>query len=558
MKFYHGKAHARREARGKHSCPDRRTRSVMAGTLAGALAATSACTVQDVGAPPAPLEADREAVAPCTDPAVCGQWSPGIPLLMADGQPLPHTSAPMHTALLRSGKVLFHRFTGAGAVPPVLYDVWTGAFEAAALPGMELVCGAASLGPDGSLIATGGSFPGGPGPGHRQSWRFDPGSQTWSQLPDMPSGGRWYPSSLSLGDGRTMLATGLLDRLENGAPVVNPSIEIYDPASNAWTEVARVGLPLYAYMHLLPTGEVAFAGPQINGFALDPNTGGTRPFANSSASRGAGGTSILIPPSQNGVVMNIGGGEATAPTATTEILDARTPGAAWRPGPSLSVPRQFANAVVMADGKVLVVGGISDGAETPVLHSEILDPANEAAGWMPVAAQSVPRGYHSTAMLLPDGSVLSVGGDTMAAVPLPGGVILERYLPPYMFRPVRPIIYSFPNDAHHGDTIEIRYTVDNGECGTAPKVDSVALVTGATTTHALNMSQRYLTLEVVSATQGCEDDGTGPGVVGTIQARLPASTSVLPLGYHMIFIKDAAGTPSHGEWLHVHRPEPGE
>jgi hypothetical protein len=78
---------------------------------------------------------------------------------------------------------------------------------------------------------------------------------------------------------------------------------------------------------------------------------------------------------------------------------------AWQALPNLNVPRDKVTSVLLPDGRVFVAGGIEtmpDGG--PV---EIFDPT---PGFLLGPNMKHIRGYHSAAILLPDGSIVK-GGD---------------------------------------------------------------------------------------------------------------------------------------------------
>jgi hypothetical protein len=137
----------------------------------------------------------------------------------------------------------------------------------------------------------------------------------------------------------------------------------------------------------------------------------------------------------------------TYPTATAEIIDLNSPTPTWQyTGSMVTGGRKLHNATLLADGKVLVTGG-SRGTESP--NSTVTDPAYESEMWDPetgtwttMATLTKVRAYHSTAMLLPDGRVLSAG--------LPGGASAEIYSPPYLFHGARPTITSAPPSVGYG------------------------------------------------------------------------------------------------------------
>jgi hypothetical protein len=90
------------------------------------------------------------------------------------------------------------------------------------------------------------------------------------------------------------------------------------------------------------------------------------------------------------------------------------------------VPRDKLNSVLLPDGRVFFAGGIltlPDGGP-----AEVFDPDDPQSGLALGPAMHHQRGYHSTAIPLPDGSVLmGMGGDANGGAD--GGITPnERYL----------------------------------------------------------------------------------------------------------------------------------
>ena len=124
----------------------------------------------------------------------------------------------------------------------------------------------------------------------------------------------------------------------------------------------------------------------------------------------------------NGKVLLMGGTPCdpystcnTSPTSSAEIIDLNSATPTWTYTASMAGRRKLHNATLLADGKVLVTGG-SRGKEdpnsmssNPAYTAEMWDPAT--GSWSTMASFTVFRGYHSTALLLPDGRVLSAGGE---------------------------------------------------------------------------------------------------------------------------------------------------
>ncbi len=114
----------------------------------------------------------------------------------------------------------------------------------------------------------------------------------------------------------------------------------------------------------------------------------------------------LLPPDYKPRVL-IAGGDPAAAQQTSEMIDLSDAVPAWKALPNLNQPRMHqVNSVLMPDSRVFLAGGIPNTGGP----AEILDTKNLAAGWVPCAVMKYSRGYHSTAILLADGSIL-MGGD---------------------------------------------------------------------------------------------------------------------------------------------------
>jgi hypothetical protein len=102
----------------------------------------------------------------------------------------------------------------------------------------------------------------------------------------------------------------------------------------------------------------------------------------------------------------------------------------WQFGPSMSQPRIEMNATILPNGKVLATGGSlnDEDALTASLNADLYDPVTNT--FSPAGANAFPRLYHSNALLLPDATVLLMGGN-----PQRGNYQrqLEIYSPAYLF-----------------------------------------------------------------------------------------------------------------------------
>jgi hypothetical protein len=174
--------------------------------------------------------------------------------------------------------------------------------------------------------------------------------------------------------------------------------------------------------------------------------------------------------------------------------------------------------------------------------AELWDP--HTGHWTQLAAETTDRCYHSTAVLLPDGRVLSAGGGEFVLnegtpqqrqnEPQDTHLDAQVFSPPYLFKGPRPEITSTPGAFHYGDTFEIG-TAQLDEIGT------VTLVGLSSVTHSFNAGQRInlLSFEV----QG-----------GSLQATAPASAGTCPPGHYMLFILNQQGVPSVAKIVQISAP----
>ena len=167
--------------------------------------------------------------------------------------------------------------------------------------------------------------------------------------------------------------------------------------------------------------------------------------------------------------------------------------------------RRQHNLTLLADGSVLATGGNSTGAALVDMNGGVYNAErwNPATGkWTTLAAQAVTRQYHSTALLLPDGRVLSSGGGICGTCDQVGYLAknAEVFTPPYLFKKdgsgelaPRPEITSAPGTISHGTSFQI--TTPN-----AASIRKVGLVRLGSQTHSVEMEARYLPLSFTAGT----------------------------------------------------------
>jgi hypothetical protein len=436
-------------------------------------------------------------------------------------QPLTPTLG-IHAVVLHTGKVLLwsgYQESGVnGGSHATLFDPATNQVHKVD-PGASIFCGGQTILPDGQVLVVGGLGTLN-GSGINTVYLFDPVSQTWTQQDNMHKG-RWYPSVAEVPSGQAVVLGGHDESLNN-----NTDVEIYTPGSSAETLVGTDHVGNYAKTFLLPNGQLLIAGP-IRTQELDPDTWGITNYPNLLFPQYQYPAGVLLPGPASGSyqVMMVGGKDRSGGTVTanTEIFDGSNPSAGWQPGPPLPEPRTNMNLVILPDGTLLGVGGASVGQYLqPQFQSLLYDPATQV--WSPVASQTVQRTYHSTAVLLPDGRVLSAGDNQ------PGGGKgrLDIYSPPYLFNGPRPTITSAPSEVPYGGSFDI---------GTPDEITRAVLMAPGATSHATDMHQRHVELAIAAS-----DDG--------YTATTP-TIDVAPPGYYMLFLLNAAGVPSVASWVHI-------
>src|SRR6266700_2468669 len=283
------------------------------------------------------------------------------------------------------------------------------------------------------------------------------------------------------------------------------------------------------------TSDYSFTG-ENRASIFNPATGGWTQSATTNRNRSYGSSVLLplLPPNYVPRVMNFGGGSPA--TSSTDIIDLSATTPSYTAGPNMSTRRIQMNAVMLPNGKVLAEGGSvnNEAPDTPGKTADLYDPVSNTMGSAGTAAYS--RLYHSTALLLPDATVLSTGsnpGDRGSYEPA-----IEIYTPSYLYdsndhliTTNRPQItaLSFSGPIHYGMPFSVSYT------STSP-ISSAVLIRPGSATHASDMEQRLIGL--CGATSPCTASNN------TLSLTTPPNGSIAPPGYYMLFLLDSAGVPS--------------
>ncbi|PFH51629.1 copper radical oxidase [Amanita thiersii Skay4041] len=238
--------------------------------------------------------------------------------------------------------------------------------------------------------------------------------------------------------------------------------------------------------------------------------------------------------------------------------------------------RTMGQFIILPDGKLLVVNGGLNGtagysqstgqtltygempfgeslASGPVGTPALYDPkAPKGQRWSNAGFQTsnIARLYHSSALLLPDGSVMIAGSNPNVDVNLttvfPTTYKAEIFYPPYFKASTRPVVTGVPKTiSYGGDPFDLTISSDSysGSANEAAESATVVLQRGGFTTHAMNMGQRLLQL---NNTFTVHDDGS----ITLHVAQAPPNSNIFQPGPALLFVT-IHGIPSNGTLLIV-------
>ncbi|MCC3771509.1 kelch motif-containing protein [Streptomyces sp. UNOC14_S4] len=386
--------------------------------------------------------------------------------------------------------------------------------------------------------------------GIKEAYEFDPVAERYITVDPMNEA-RWYPTLTTLPDGKVLSVSGL-DEIGQVVPGKN---EIYDPKTKKWAYLPKERFfPTYPALFLTDNGRIFYTGSNAGyGPADKGRTPGVWDLGSNDFTDVPGisdpdaletSMSVLLPPAQDQRYMVLGGGgvgEDKKSTAKTRIVDLHEKNPHFRNGPDLYAKARYPSSVILPDDTVLTTNGSGDyrgRSDSNVLKAEIYDPKSNSR--RPAADPLVGRNYHSGALLLPDGRVMTFGSDSLfgdKANTRPGKFQqqIDLYTPPYLYKgePARPELKDDggPKTAHLGD--KVSYQVNSPR-----PVDRVRLIRPGSFTHVTNIEQRSIALDFKKSSDG-------------ITATLPKDSSLAPPGWYMLTVIDDRGVPSESRWLKI-------
>jgi len=398
-------------------------------------------------------------------------------------------------------------------------------------------------------------------------------ADTWTRWPDLADG-RYYPTCQILPDGPGFVAGGLSNLQQwvfSGANwCENDQFEMVLPGALSAGPTPQKkfrSVDQYPIIRLLPGSHKLFVhvGNETSIFDLDSSSfvqgAEFTPPAKDAAGNNVGLQTypmqtghVLLPQKEGDApgILIVGGSTATgfdyrthsdAPAVLGAFIfefNAAFPQRSqWRAtAHAPTVARLLADTILLPDGTVFVVNGIIGGAaaghsQATTLLAEIFDPATETfTAVAPNPDPSHPRGYHSTAVLLPDARV-AIAGNTDAYNPgepnRHDDVSIQIFTPPYLFNGSRPVVSGAPPEVNYGASLRL-------DTSGGPAVRKVTMMRPCAVTHSVDMDQRAIILDM---TEGA----------GTIDVRIPTDHALAPPGYYMLFFVAADGTPSIATWV---------
>ena len=538
----------------------------------------------------------------------------------------------VHAVLLPTGQILyfggdendlnqaksFEQFRNLNAINHTrLFDCRTFQIDDPGSPTTDVFCSGHALMGDGHLLVAGGTYElsDAPGehsqtshlhhsPGIRDTWIFIPDMNTgmgnWVKAADMnqnpephqpnplTSGGRWYPTLITLSDGKILAMCGhpgVGDCRHN-----NHTPEIFDPRplpTGRWMLCSGVGdsqaptNPLsgesekyfYPRVYLLPTGDLFSITPlhwdpllpveaQKSTLFSIPN-GVFRPLGQGllPPHDGSAATSVLLPllPENNyRPRVLVCGGKIPQ---IIDLADLNNPNLQWQntSGRELQRDRWYCNAILLPTGDIFVCGGVTPSLNqnqqfefldyNHVLEPEIYDPSRDTwqrtGKWSNLPPANVTRQYHSVALLMPDGRVWTAGSNIDHDHSFPkwtpehpdrvtgskAELRIEIFEPWYHDVP-RPQIASAPQSLITG----LEFHIDTPQ---ASSIARVVMLRAGSVTHAFNSDQRYIGLRF-------KYDGGDRLLVAP-----PPDGNIAPLGPYLLFLIDVDGIPSEGRFIQM-------
>lgn len=418
----------------------------------------------------------------------------------------------------------------------------------------------------------------------------------WSISP-VPTDQRWYPTLETLEDGSIIIIGGCkFGGYVNDPGQNNPTYQFFPPRGD--NEIVPLDLlnrtlpaNLYPLTWLLPSGKLLIQSNWATSLldyrtneetALDDIPDAVRVYPAS-----AGSIMLPLTPDNNWVatVMFCGGANVASdqwlspdfikndtPALTSCVKITPDSSKSYVQEDPLPEARVMMNLIYLPDGKILALNGGRKGtagygteeftqsvngaySDDPVFQPALYDPKAPAGRkWSSEGLEpsTVARMYHSSAVLLPDGSVMVSGSNpnpdfvpASPEVPYPTEYRTELWYPPW-YQKRRPEPQGLLSQLSYGGP-SFNVTLEAEDLfGDVENVKSakVTIVRPGFSTHNINMGQRFVEL----ASSYTASTQTQKAVLHVSQ--LPPNAAILAPGPALIFVV-VNGVPSVGKMIMV-------
>ncbi|KAK4853061.1 hypothetical protein QYF36_003174 [Acer negundo] len=467
----------------------------------------------------------------------------------------------------------------------VLFDIETSQLQALKIE-TDTWCSSGGLTVDGNLVSTGGFRKG----ANTARYLSTCENCDWKEYPTALAEPRWYATQVTLPDGGFVVVGGRdafsyeyipQEGLSNKKAIFFPFLrDTSDNLPLGNNQFFRIENNLYPFVHLVTDGNLfIFANNRSMLFNPAANkvvreypalSGGSRNYPSS-------GMSVLLPiklyvdnpeviPAD---VLVCGGAQWDAyffVETRKQFLPAlrdcgrlslMKPNAVWKKEVMPS-PRVMGDMTILPTGDVLMINGAKTGTSAwgyaeepnfvPVLYKSKAKRGNR---FHELAAGTIPRMYHSSSVLLPDGKVLIAGSNTnngyLYDVKYPTELRVEKFSPPYLNPKLaklrQEIVVDTSNKViNYGK--RFRVNVRSEELGLNKTDIKVTMFAPAFTTHGISMNQRLLMLGTVDVI-----NNVWPGIHSIIAAA-PPSGKVAPPGYYLLYVVYKE-VPSVAMWVQI-------
>ncbi|KAJ7777056.1 glyoxal oxidase N-terminus-domain-containing protein [Mycena metata] len=394
------------------------------------------------------------------------------------------------------------------------------------------------------------------------------------------SSARWYPASVRIEDGSIIIFGGSVSGgFINSAGANNPSYEFFPPKNiNGFNGLKIPSKFLtdtlngnqFPNLVTLPDGTLFVSANQaamILNWKTNTETRlpGIPNGVRISSPFSAGHVLLPLSPANNYTpeIMICGGSTVSDKVAASSIssqaatsaqcirmvLNAAGIAAGWKVE-TMPQGRIMVDMVLLPDGRVMLVNGALTGvagygnvgnqvgqsnADNPAFTPVIYDPAAPAGSRFSTSglvASTIPRLYHSTATLTPNGTVMLAGSNPnndVTTVKYPTEYRLEFFSPPYM-NVARPSYTGLPAIINYNATFNLSVTLPANTINV-----TVVLMDLGFATHGVHMDQRLV--QLVSTLSADKK---------TLTVKAPPTGPIYPPGPAYLYVVTAAGAPSFG------------